>query len=726
MKKNRRKQELPAGADRYGSELSRPDVAYTDVAYTDVAYTEGLHQDRIRPEASRTDSSRSDTSRPYPSRSDRSQPERSQPERSRLERSRPEEGRPQLLAAGNRRKLVGSAVHPVSPVPLRGVATLGRARGQEAFALTELKPSAIMPPQESIPDFDQIPYRKWEQAQVRTKIRNYYGDVKRAKTAEEAMEALKKINQVWTGFQDSYHLARLRRLEVGSRRAFYEEEHQRASQAWPILEKTVFRISGEVLDRAWLSELTSLQGKLILLRINAHYTLGQLGSQDLRKQERSMAKDLKEQLKGFPAALATAKNLRQPDILMDELFRIRHELAPRLGFDSFRDYAWICQEYFDYDRAKLVALRDGMKRYLLPIHQFLEKALQEHLPQAETVEQLNNPRRRESQNLAERFAGFRDYYERVMAEDDWELRHIEDYIPEEETHRSVTEFPASPLFVVQRDPEAFFDLVVKVVDQSLSRPNRGFLRQLGQKGYLRLDFRKVPAALETNALSSSPCPVLSGTYYPNSHFVSDFLHAVGELYADLLGKNRHPELAKGGPLAEESCAFIGYGMEMMCLPYMDHLFGEESQTYQHQKISQSLITLLKACLIDEFEEAVYSQEALSMSDRNELWDHLRETYGLTLYTEAKFWADPLCAANLLDHPFAALIRVLPLFESLVLWDQNRQKKKVARSAYESFCSLGASDTFLEQLGQAGLPDPFAPDTLKRLAYQLASFLETTA
>ncbi len=622
----------------------------------------------------------------------------------------------------SRRKLVGA--HPSSPVPLRGIAVLGRVTPQDQFS--ELKPSAIMPAQDQIPDFDRISYKKWDTTQLRAKIRRYYGDLRRAKTAAEAQVPLKKINAIWGDFKDCYTLAKLRRVEYGNKRSFYEEEYQRALQAWPLMEKTVFRISGEVLDRSWLSELTGLQGKLILLRINAHYTLSQLGNQDLRAQEKALSKNLGEQLKDFPKSLATGKNLRQPDILMDDLFRTRHELAPRLGFESYREYAWICQEYFDYDRAQLTELRDGIKRYLLPIHLYLEKELESRLPEPDSVETLNNSRRREGQNLAERFSGVRDYYEKVMAEDDWELRHIDEYIPEEETHRSLVQYPSSPLFLVRKNPEEFFSLISTIVDQSLPRPNRGFLRQLGQKGYLRLDFRKSPAKLEADSLKSSPCPVMSGTYFPNSHFVADFLHVCGALYADLLGKQMHPEMGMGAALAQESLNFIGCGMEMMCLPYMSSLFGDESASYARQRISQSLISLLKACLVDEFEESIFTQDALSMSDRNELWDHLRGTYGLTLYTETKFWADPFCVENLLEHPFASLIRALPLYESLTLWDLSRQKKKQARSNYETFCGLGASDTFLEQLKQAGLPDPFSADTLKRLAYQLASFMETTA
>ncbi|NCC60582.1 MAG: hypothetical protein EOM12_06515 [Verrucomicrobiae bacterium] len=614
-------------------------------------------------------------------------------------------------------------------VPLRGVAVLGS--GQAFGHNIDLKPSALLMPEPIQTRFEDLPYENWDAAVIRNRLRRHYSELRRAETVGIAMPILRQIGTLWSDFYDQLHLARVRRLEMGEYKEFYEAEYARAIQAAPILEKTILKITASVLDKNCLDDFSSIVGKLALLRINSQFTLMQLGGQDLRASEQAACKNLIATIQAYPKTDTIGKTLRQADIHLDDLLRKRREVADKLGFASFRAYAWALQDYFDYSIESLRDLRSEIKRYLLPIHLHQVLTLQKLLPPPGEISSQpknlqKNSQAREPQTQQTRSIGSRlDYYERFFGEEDWELRHLNDFAHEgSEFVPDPLSYPSSRLYALDLQPQQFFDHITAVIDASLPRQNRGFLQELGQMGYIRLYFRKPPEALSVVALDSGTRPLMSGTYHQSTHFSSEFLQMAGEMYAHLLsGQGGRDHLASVLP-AGESRSLWGLGMEVMCLPHMHMLYGEEGADYAKEKIDRLLRGLLLACLIDEFEETIYRLDEISMSDRQDLWLHLRESYGMELYTEEKFWADDQVASALLRNPFGSLIRALPTISALSLWDLNRKNKKKARADYESFCSLGSSDTFLQQLAQVHLPDPLAKETIKRLAYQIASYLES--
>lgn len=615
----------------------------------------------------------------------------------------------------------------VKAVPVREVIALGRTRFNPLQP--EAKASPFLNALYASPDFADIPYKTWDIKELRQKLKRDFERLRKAGSAEEAAVYLRSVTDMWTEFLTLYEIARLRSMEPGEEQAFYEEEYARAEQTAPLLEKSVLKLGSAILSKPWLDELGQVLGKPFLLRLNSYFTLSELGFRDLRREERELCRRTMEQAELFAHTAQHVKGLRQPDILLDDLLRLRNDLGSKLGFASFRDYALNEQRFYDYDPDKLRRLREAVKRYLLPIHTYLHKKLSKKLAETRNYRLNEETLRQAAQtaDLAPRYErlsdSLREYYEKVWSQEDWELRDIPEFAREQTAEEEAGSWSLSKLYWLREAPELFFKQICGLVDACLPRQQRGFLQLLGAKGYIRLDFKEPPSPLKVRLMMTGACPLLTGTYRNNSFWVSDFLGLAGKTYAAILANEAGTAIMPRMALSEECQAFHGLGMEMMALEHMDMLFGEQAPGYAKQRMLFLLRALLKACLIDEFEEAIYKQGELSMSDRLELWRHLRENYALEFHTHEVFWADEAVREAIFEHPFAVLIRELPVVAALTLWDIYRSKRKQAMSYYENICRLGGSDTFLPTLEEALFPDPFTVDNIKRLAYQMASFLE---
>lgn len=615
---------------------------------------------------------------------------------------------------------------PVKAVPVREVIELGKTRFNPISE--EMLASQLFSAENSSPDFDDLPYETWDIKVYRRELRKAFDGLRQAETADEAAALLRDVVELWRKFRELHLISEQRAMEPGPDQAFYEEEYARAEQTDPLLEKSVLKLASAILSKPWLEELGTVLGKPFLLELNTHYTLYELGFRELRNDEKLLSERMIEQAVTFSPIAGSVKGLRQPDILLDDLLRLRKDLAERLGFADYRALAMAEQHYYDYDPEMLSELRSSIKRWLLPIHTQLQDRLRSRLKEGTSPYYEDISAYLESDSELnpryERFAdSVREYYDRIWGQDDWELRHIKELLPDEVFGDDEEKAPSCKLFILNESPEQFFRSITQVIDQTLPRQQRGFMQILGAKGYIRLNFKDPPEPLEAVSLYSSALPLIRGSYVNNSLLVSSFLQLAGRTYAGLLAARAETEYVPGFGVSEESLLFHGLGLELLALKHCHLLFGEQAGLYGKQRMYILLRSLLKACMIDEFEEAVYKQDELSMSDRLDLWRHLRENYGLEYYTHEVFWADGALLESLIERPFSSLIRKLPVLAALSIWDINRKSSKQARSFYENICRQGGADTFMKTLEEALLPDPFSIDSIKRLAYQLAYYLE---
>ena len=164
-------------------------------------------------------------------------------------------------------------------------------------------------------------------------------------------------------------------------------------------------------------------------------------------------------------------------------------------------------------------------------------------------------------------------------------------------------------------------------------------------------------------------------------------------------------------------------MEALTLKKMDLFFPDDGLLYLKDRMNRMIRKILCACMIDEFEEAIYQNPAMQMLERINCWQELRKTYHMEYFTESLFWMDNKACRALVDYPCRSLPRVLPDFMALYLIGLSYKDQEEAYQLYDDFCSLALDETFLRTLARAHFPDPFAVGTAKEIAYRMAEILE---
>ncbi len=559
------------------------------------------------------------------------------------------------------------------------------------------------------------------------KLKSYSRSLVGIKDMERLLALIEKINRIHYLFLDRYHVLSTLSLQIGPDRDRYLEDYQKVKLYLPEVEEQTARTFERLLDSPLLEELSLVTGKNFFLKVNASYMAKSLGL----KKERAEASKLEDKFFAERAKLAPLKLdklvVRQTDILFDQLVKTRLKISQGLELSSFNDWVFLENAYVDTTPEALRTLRDQLKRYFLPLHIYKMESLglgqdqdkgqfykepttQEYMRSYETIED----------NVIH-------YYETYYGDEDWELRHLEEIFPEDMKKGRKSVYPSSPTFVFTEGPKAFFEKASLAVDNSLDRSDKGFLFDLGQKGFIRLDAYPLAFShpLSVDYLAGPDRPLLTGTYKETSAFTVDFIQKTGELYAYL--KNPATTSLKsvayslGIPYGHRR--MWGLGMEALTLKKMDLFFPDDGLLYLKDRMNRMIRKILCACMIDEFEEAIYQNPAMQMLERINCWQELRKTYHMEYFTESLFWMDNKASRALVDYPCRSLTRVLPDFMALYLIGLSHKDQEEAYQLYDDFCSLALDETFLRTLARAHFPDPFAVGTAKEIAYRMAEILE---
>lgn len=207
--------------------------------------------------------------------------------------------------------------------------------------------------------------------------------------------------------------------------------------------------------------------------------------------------------------------------------------------------------------------------------------------------------------------------------------------------------------------------------------------------------------------------------------VFTLLHETGHAYAAWRSLPGMTLKRTHAPVAD-TAEIHAMAMEVLSYPYLDRLFGRESETVALTHMSQALLQIPADCLVDEFEYRLYAQPQLSAVERDQIWLELMALYQPDLLDTDEVPPDliqPWALQSLIvQRPFASASRVTGQLSALDLWHQSRQAIGQAFNVYDQLCAMGGRSELRELLIQTGLQSPFERDTIKRLVYQVCDFL----
>jgi len=406
-----------------------------------------------------------------------------------------------------------------------------------------------------------------------------------------------------------------------------------------------------------------LSGSLTVQFRGEEKTLIQMG-RFLEEPDRALRQEVWE--------LIANRRLREVDAmeaLMDELIRIRGEIARNAGFDNYVDYAFRNRRRFDYTPADCLKFHDAIETEVMP-------ALREL--QAERRRLMNLPALRP-----------------------WDL--------------SVDPLGRAPL----RPFEKVEDMVLHTqnIFEQLDPGLAADFRSMQDLKLLDLANRKgkAPGGYQST-LSESRLPFIFMNAVGVQRDVETILHEAGHAFHALASRKEDLYAYRESPI--EFCEVASMSMELLGNEYIESFYGPaEAKRARYDHLEGVLEIFPWIATVDAFQHWIYSHPGHTRSERRGAWENLMKRFGgdadWTGYEEvrAHLWHRQL---HIFLYPFYYVEYGIAQLGALQVWANSKRNRAQALHDYKAGLSLGGSRPLPELFAAAGCRFDFSRETIQPL------------
>ena len=261
----------------------------------------------------------------------------------------------------------------------------------------------------------------------------------------------------------------------------------------------------------------------------------------------------------------------------------------------------------------------------------------------------------------------------------------------------------------------------------ISKELYDFYIEMLENDYIDLEHRdnKVGFAI-TNYLSESSLPVITGNFkgdYLELKILShEFGHAFQKYNASLEDKKYIVSPLLKYPTFEIAEMF-SYAMEIICMRHADNLFDtKDYNKYCFMKFYNLVSMMPYMCLVDEFQEVIYTNKKLEKADIRKIWLELSSKYGFDKNNEGHknlesggyFYRQ----SHIILNPFYYIDYALSHFGAFAISDG-------CKNNLDMFKTVGKEASyypFKELVKKYNMSDPFNEMSVKKVSKMLESEL----
>jgi len=457
----------------------------------------------------------------------------------------------------------------------------------------------------------------------------------------------------------------------------YKEELKRILPAnfFRIIEYQMRVTSDEIADLVKKeNELMMKYRKLNLVKLDydgEEKTIGKI-SADFSNKDRSVRKKAHDFINDY-----YYDNQEEYDKILFELVKVRNDIAKKLGFKNAVEYSIYKLKRFDYDYSDITKFRDNIIKYIIPICNILNEWKKEELG----IDELK-------------------YYDTVF----------------------FTEMP-KPKYegeeLLEHLKESF-----KEVDDELSKMFNFML----ENGYIDFVSRsdKVNFSI-TNYLTESCVPVVTGNYKGTYFDVKTTTHEIGHSFQKYCASKEDKKKIVSALLkypTMEVAEIFSYAMEFIMMNHLGNIFSEEDyKKYCFLKMYNFINDLPQRCLVDEFQQAIYSKEDLKLEDIRKTWLELSHKYNMdktndghiNLSTGGTFYS----VSHIYYNPFYYIDYALACFDALSIWDKCDKNIDL----FKEIGGVASYYSFKELIDKYNMPNPFDEKTVEEVSKKLEKELK---
>ena len=363
------------------------------------------------------------------------------------------------------------------------------------------------------------------------------------------------------------------------------------------------------------------------------------------------------------------------DRIYDELVKIRHCMAVKLGYQSFVELGYIRMNRFDYNAEMVKNFRNQVRDYIVPL------ATKLYARQAKRIgiEQLK-------------------YY-------DENFNFLSGNAKPKGDAAWIVENGKKMYRELSKETGQFFDFMVENelmdLEAKKGKESGGYCTFIDNYG----------------------APFIFSNFNGTSGDIDVLTHEAGHAFQVYCSRNIGiPEYLWP---TYESAEIHSMSMEFFTWQWMELFFEEEAEKYKFAHLSDALLFLPYGVAVDEFQHVVYENPNMTPAERKEVWKEIEKIYlpqrdyDRHTYLEAGFWQRQ---AHIYASPFYYIDYTLAQICAFQFWKRSRENFDEAWKDYMHLCQLGGSMPFTSLVREVGLISPFEDGCVQSVVGTINDYL----
>lgn len=556
--------------------------------------------------------------------------------------------------------------------------------------------------------FKDYEYNQPDLAATKSKFHKLLEEFKAAQTVEEQSSVIGAINNLRNSFTTQSTLVEIR-ASIDTNNEFYQKERDYFDEISPEMDELITEYYKALTTSAFKQELQGKWGEqlfdlaefqiksfspeLISLmqkenKLTSEYsklvasaqidfngevlTLAQLGPYG-ESTNADTRKKAKEASFGF-----FKENETKFDDIYDQLVKVRHEMAVKLGYKNFVELGYIQMNRIDYNADMVKKFRDQVRDYIVPV----ANKLYERQAKRIGVDKLK---------YQDEGLNFLTGNATPKGTPEWIVDNGKKMY--EELSSETSEFFN---FMIDND---LMDLVAKK----------------GKEGGGYCTF-----------IDDYESPFIFSNFNGTSGDIDVLTHEAGHAFQVYTSRNIGiPEYIWP---TFESCEIHSMSMEFFTWPWMELFFKEDTEKYKFAHLSGALLFLPYGVAVDEFQHVVYENPEMTPAERKAAWKKIEGIYlphrdydGIEYVEQGGFWQRQ---AHIYASPFYYIDYTLAQICAFQFWKRSRENHEEAWADYIHLCQLGGSQSFTKLVAEANLVSPFEEGCVESVIDSIEEYLNT--
>lgn len=556
--------------------------------------------------------------------------------------------------------------------------------------------------------FNEYPYVRLDVEKLQADFTRLIGAFKSAESFEEQDRLMAEINDLRNETESMFTLASVRN-SIDTTDDFYDNEKTFWDEVEPVYQgliSTYYEALGasrfkKELEDKWgkqiftiaelslkvfkpeIIELLQKENKLVseYVKLTASAKIQFEGEERNLSQMTpfTQSKDRNTRIMALKAITAFFESNEDAfDRIYDDMVKVRHEIALKLGFKNYIELGYARLTRSDYDADMVANYRKQVYEDLVPL--------------------ANALRARQAKRLG--------------------LDSLKYYDEQLEFNTGNATPKGDPQWILENGKKMY---------REMSPETDAFFTYMTDHQLLDLVAKKGKAGGGyCTFVSKYKSPFIFSNFNGTSGDVDVLTHEAGHAFQ--VFSSRDYKLPEYVWPTYEACEIHSMSMEFFAWPWMENFFKEDVEKYKFSHLAGALLFIPYGVTVDEFQHFVYEHPEATPAERKAKWSEIEKKYlphrdydDNDFMNRGGFWFKQ---GHIFSTPFYYIDYTLAQVCAFEFWNKSRVDREAAWNDYLTLCKAGGSQSFLGLIETANLHNPFVDGTIRHIVEPIKAYLDS--